>query len=334
MKRQKFFLGMGFLVALLLSGCNCSNAGVSVYEVLQDSPIAHVLVTSLNPRFEWHGSDSCEPDNFHLYIKENKPWGYDSSTGPWMGISHPIPLPEDSLVPGKEYSWMMQARNDYDPQESGDYIGPWSEYDFFYTGPACTGTLLTAPEIEVPLAQGGNPENDNWITHSGPQDFQWSYPGGCLPEFYDYQFATDAAFTDIVLSGTTTELYFMHLSETFPNCSSLFWRVAARMGSSVGPWSDAFQFHWVEDTAAGRTSTSLTTLPALMSDSTRTSCDQTGDLNSSGTVLNPGCALNQEDNRIYADGSKILAIGFLELHRGPGRRPLPLHRPGSNEIRL
>ena len=106
---------------------------------------------------------------------------------------------------------------------------------------------LVPPEIEVPLAQGGNDENDNWITHAGTQDFQWSYPGGCLPEFYDYQFATDLGFTNIVLSGTTTEPYFMHLYETFPNCSSLFWRVAARVGTTVGPWSDAFQFHWVED---------------------------------------------------------------------------------------
>ena len=311
MKRKKIILVIGFLIALLLTGCNCSNAGVSVYEVLQDSPIGHALVTSLNPTFEWHGSDSCEPDNFYMYIKENKPWGYDSTDRTIDGGDSSYTLAGGSLLPGTEYSWMMQARNDYVPGETDDYIGPWSDYDFFYTGPACPGGPLVAPELEVPLGQGGNNENDNWITHSGPQDFQWSYPGGCLPEYYDYQFATDPGFTDIVLSGTTTELYLMHLYETFPNCSSLFWRVAARVGSTVGPWSDAFQFHWVEDETCWQNlyiSDDAARINVLLYQDI---CDQTGLSNTSSTVLSPGCAVNLEENLIYADGQKNLMDWYV-----------------------
>lgn len=304
MKRKSFFLIMGFLIILLLTGCKCSNAGVSVYEVIQDNPIGHVLVTTLNPTFEWHGSDSCEPDELSLYIKETKPWGYDSQDRTLDGDVTSYTLIGGLLEPGKEYSWQMQARNDYDPEESGPYIGPWSDYDFFYTGPVCTGSTLVPPELEVPLELGGNQENDNWITHSGPQDFQWSYPGGCLPEFFDYQFAADPGFTNIVLSGTTTELYLMHLYETFPSCSSLFWRVAARVGSNVGPWSDARQFHWVEDNTCWQNQYISDDAARINVKLYQDICDQTGVLNSSGTVINPGCAVNQEDNRIYGDGQQ------------------------------
>ena len=319
MNKRAFFLLVGLLIALLLSGCKCTNEGIQSYQVILDNPIGHVLAPS-PVVFDWHGTDSCEPDHFHINIKENRYYGateYDANL-PGDSFSQVI----GTLPPATEHVWTMKAVNEYDPQQTVGNIGDSSEPGYFYTGPVCTGGPLLAPDLEIPRDPSHVPDLDNWISHSGPQDFQWSYPGNCLPESYDYQFASDAAFTNIVLSGTTTEPYLMHLYETFPNCSSLYWRIAARVGSTVGPWSDAWQFHWVEDETCWQNlyiSDDAARINVLLYQDI---CDQTGYNSGSVSALSPGCAVNQNNNLIYGDGVSNAGDWFLwsytvDLGAGP-----------------
>ena len=301
--KKTIFMILGSLSLVFISGCNCNNAAVSVFEVLQDSPVAYSVVSSLTPTFTWHGSDTCEPDFFRLTIRENRIYGPgDSANAEIDGDETSYTLTGDSLLPGREYYWRMSANNEFEPGTTDDYTGPNAPKDFFYTGPVCPGGPLVAPDLEYPFDPGGNPEYDNWITHAGPQDFNWTYSGGCLPEFYDYQFATDPGFTDIVLSGTTTEPYLMHLYETFPNCTSLFWRIAARVGSTVGPWSDAQQFHWVMDDTCWQTNYISDDAARINVRLYQEQCDQTGFYAGGVTSINPGCIHGEGSSYIQGNG--------------------------------
>jgi hypothetical protein len=88
--------------------------------------------------------------------------------------------------------------------------------------------------------------NNAWISHNHQEPFEWHYKGGCLPPWYDFQFATDPGFTDIVDYGSTAD-HKQILNQSFSGCSTLFWRIRANDGTSTGPWSDSRQFHWVTD---------------------------------------------------------------------------------------
>ena len=233
------------IIVLFISGCRCDNAAVEAFEFIADSPIGGALVSSLTPEFDWHGSDSCDPDEYHLYIREDIQYGGDTAYTDVAYTDVPYTLTGDSLLPGRVYYWFGRAENVWSSEEPGAH-GEYSEPEYFFTGPVCSGETLIAPELEYPRLHGSE-EFDNWIGHGGLQDFHWSYTGGCLPISYDYQFATDNGFTDIVFSGTTTEPYVQHIYESFPSCSTIFWRVAANDGSTVGPWSDTWSFHTVTD---------------------------------------------------------------------------------------
>ncbi|MCK4801632.1 MAG: hypothetical protein KAS84_06550 [Anaerolineales bacterium] len=224
----KFLISL--LILLFLSSCVCDAGEIAVFEVLKDSPADGDLVSSLLPTFNWHHNESCDPDYYHLYIKENGPYlpGININTSD-DDTSHTIT--GTPLQPAKEYTWMIQANVNMVGS------GPFTDTSIFYTGPVCSGSTLVAPELEVP-------GNSAWIDHNNLQEFNWTYPGDCLPTSYSYQFASDPGFTNILTSGTTP-LYQQYLFETFPSCSTVFWRVAARDGSTVGPWSEVFDFHWV-----------------------------------------------------------------------------------------
>jgi len=231
-KKKLLVVLLGGVLLLLLTGCKCTPEQMADLIVINDSPADGTLISSLLPSFSWH-SDSCEPSYYWLSIHENgSNYLYAESTQvPDNETSFDWVAPP--LEPGKEYAWHVRPYL----VDSGSISGSDSEETIFYTGPVCSGETLIAPEPHAP----------NWIDHAGPQEFNWTYPGGCLPISYDYQFASDIGFTDIILSGTTTEPYAQHMVQTFPNCSSVFWRVRANDGTSVGPWSDSRQFHWVTD---------------------------------------------------------------------------------------
>ncbi len=325
-KKSKLWLILGIFFTILLSGCKCSNAGVEAFEVFADLPIGGELVNSLTPLFDWHGSDSCDPDQYSLYISEDLLYGPADTAHAEVDYDDvPYTLAGDSLLPGRAYYWTARAMNLYESSEDPGAVGPDSEKAYFFTGPVCSGSPLIAPELEYPFDPGSIGKFDNWITHDNLQDFHWTYKGGCLPISYDYQFALDAGFTAIVLSGTTTEQYEQHIFESFPNCSSLFWRVRANDGTSVGPWSDALQFHWV------REGTDCYQTHYLSDDAARIDvqlywddCSQTGYFTSI-SITDPGCRADHISPMIVADGerspSSDYGMGGFEVDLGSGPCP-------------
>jgi len=312
------------VMLLLAAGCNCSNAQIGIFEIITTSPIGGEIVSSLNPTFDWHGSDSCEPDKYRLNIREDIQYGADSAYADVAGNGLPYSLSGDSLLPGRSYYWYAQAVNEYTSPEDTGAHGPESAQAHFFTGPVCSGETLVPPELEYPRQYGGGEEFDNWITHNHLQKFKWTYNGGCLPISYDYQFATDPGFTDIVLSGTTTKPYAQSTNQTFPNCSTLFWRVAANDGSTVGLWSESFNFHWVrKGTSCYQThyiSDDAANIRVLLYEDV---CHKTGFEMGTRTLLDSGC-VSGKGGFVSADGihtSQDKRLDDFRVDLGPGPCP-------------
>jgi len=254
-KRTRWFV-LALFITTLLAGCRCDNSVIPTYFGIGDTP-TDGEVTSLTPSFNWHGSDSCEPDEYIFRIEEggiptlglvntnispsNLPYTYVGGVG-------------SDLEPGKSYTWYLTAVNG---SNNGDppVFGPKTEIGQFFTGPVCSSIALVAPELL-------DPEATEWL--SKEHLFKWSYPSGCLPISYEVQFANDAGFTDIYLTTTTTEPYAQELLMAFPDCSSMFWRVRASDGTLInvirlersppGPKHSTMGVRWKARLSSGRES--------------------------------------------------------------------------------
>lgn len=288
-RKKSFILVLGGLIALLLTGCNCSSSDIQAFELVQDGPPAGSIVDT-HPIFSWHTEESCTPGKYRLLV-----------TNDWVGaINHASEYPEGSALShtwtgimqgGLHAYWRMAAMT-----EDESYHGIYTDELDFYVGPLCSGQNLVAPELYRPI-------DNAWISQNQQETFEWHYKGGCLPPLYDYQFATDEGFTNIVDSGTTPD-HKQIMEKSFPNCSTLFWRVRANDGTSTGPWSDARKFHWVTDDTCWQThyiSDNAARINVLLYNDI---CGQTGYHSSNVQILDQGCALNENNNRIYGDGQK------------------------------
>ena len=282
-KKTKRWVVLGLFFSLVLSGCQCSDNQIDIMEVILDSPAGEV-VSSLLPTFNWHNSESCEPDSYHVYVKENYEY-----TG---GLNYDTPddtpsytLTGTPLLPGKEYIWKVEAIED----EYGH--SDWSDPSLFYTGPVCSGETLIAPVLQ-------SPQDFAWLM--GETEFNWTYNGGCLPDHYHYEFATDPGFVNVISSGPTFEQYAQHVNLTFPNCSSLFWRVAANDGATIGPWSASREFHYILDDTCYQWHYPSEDFAWIKVSVLRDYCDQTGFISAWTATLNPGC---------MADGMFIVGDG-------------------------
>jgi len=291
-----------FVAILGAAGCKCNNTAVEDFEVIADNPILGLVVSTLNPTFSWTANKSCDPDEYDVYITEDVRYGGDTVYADVAYDDVPYTLTGDSLLPGRSYLWKARAINVWTSYEDPSANSPYNEYSQFFTGPVCSGESLIAPDLEFP-APYSNPDYDNWITHNSLQEFKWTYTGGCLPISYDFQFATDPGFTDIVLSGTTTTPYNQSIYESFPNCSTLFWRIAANDGTSTGPWSDTWSFHWVTDETCWQNH-------YISDDAARISvwlyhdnCSHTGDA-AGMRLTSSGCKLDKNGVTLVGDGER------------------------------
>ena len=211
-------------------------------------------------------------------------------------------------------------RNNGDPP----VFGSKTEIGQFFTGPVCSGETLIAPEMGYPSQYGWPEEYDEWVNNFHDQDFTWIYNGGCLPEYFDYQFASDAAFTNIVLDGTTTEPYVQSIPVNFPNCSSLFWRVRANDGVSTGPWSDVWEFHWVEDDTCWQNHYISDDAARIYVRLYHDQCAYTGD--SAGIRLSStGCKVDKNGVTLVGDGERTYppdsTLWDFEVDLGSGPCP-------------
>ncbi len=285
-KKTKRWLVLGLFFALFLSGCQCSDNQIDIMNVINDSPLAGEVISTLLPTFTFQNSESCQPDNYTIHLTDNSEWGWSAYKD--TPDSNPTYTMTNPLYPGKEYVWNVKAHKD----SYGD--SAYSEPTFFYTGPVCSGEALIAPDLQDPGPAG-------WVEDE--ITFTWTYNGGCLPSSYDVQFAWDAAFTDIYLTATTYEPYAQHLELVHPDCSTLFWRVRANDGITTGPWSEGRDFHYVLSGGCYQWHYLSDDFAWINVRLYEDRCDQTGELTASTAApLNPGC---------IPDGMIIVGDGTL-----------------------
>ncbi len=298
-KRLRWFL-ISIFVLLFLAGCRCDNSVIPTYYGIGDTP-ADGEITSLNPSFDWHGSESCEPDEYLLKVVEEAATGGGPVLTNIAESALPYTYPGTNFLPGRSYIWYLTAINgatDTDPY----VFGPETEVGQFFTGPVCSNITLVAPELLDP---------DVAEVLSKEHLFKWFYPGGCLPISYEVQFANDAGFTDIYLTTSTTEPYAQELLMAFPDCSSMFWRVRASDGTNFGPWSSSNDFYYVisDDCGAARIDVRLSL----------DRCDQTGEIAAWTQTLNVGCKV--EGMIIVGAGEYVADMRDYEVNLGSGPCP-------------
>lgn len=272
---------------LILAGCACEPAEIQAFNVIVDGP-ADGAVVDAYPTFNWHDEESCKPPRFRIYTGQRKNYysGGSSEFAPgavvlytWQGI----------LEAGGKYYWDMSAESD--PYA---FYGPDTEERDIYIGPLCSGETLIAPELY-------RPQNAGWVTGPGPEEFEWYYEGGCLPPSYEYQFASDPGFADIIDSGTTAD-HQQIINKTFPNCSTVFWRARAQDGTSIGPWSDVRDFHWVEDETCYQNHYISDDAARIQVRLFEDICSETGYSMAPYLILPSGCT--SSEGMIHADGIK------------------------------
>jgi len=286
-KKNKLWIILGILLTVLLSGCDCDGGEIAAFVVTSDTPIDGAIVSS-NPTFTWHESESCTPNRFKIWVVSTF-YGGESSHSEFVDGSETSHTLVSTLDSGKKYTWHMYAVAE-DQSVSGI---PSSEQDF-YVGPLCSGQPILAPILL-------SPHENAMINDVPPLTFTWEYEGGCLPSSYMYQFATDIGFTDVVDTGVITD-HQMEMTKSFPDCSTLWWRVAASDGTSSGPWSSPSAFHLANSSSC----------PQIEDDSINTAwiylslfaddCPGTGTAPISGDPLNPGCVISSSGLILHGDG--------------------------------
>lgn len=304
-KKNFLYLLLAVLLTLVITSCDCDNAETQAFQVLVDGPPSGSIVDT-HPLFTWHENESCTPDKYRILVRNdwtgviNSAWEDPEGTAEshtWTGI----------MQGGLHAYWQIAAST-----ENNTYHSPYTEERDFYVGPLCSGQALSAPVLYRPIDAG-------WISHNKQEPFEWHYKGGCLPLSYDYQFATDPGFTDIVDSGTTLD-HKQILKKSFPNCSTLFWRVRANDGTSSGPWSDVRHFHWVRDESCYQTHYLSDSGARIFVELFHDLCQTTG-YHSTGATLDSSC-IQWPDNYVTGntvrDGSDYRFYDFqVDLGSGP-----------------
>lgn len=232
--KKQLLLLLTIPLMILAAGCapDCTTSEYLSFDTILDGPTEGEIVTSLTPTLSWHHNESCTPESFVAFITKDGSVGVNSTVT--SGLNSFL-SPDSALQPGGSYTWLV-----FPHRASPPIKGPkTSTSRTFYTGPICSGDPLVTPVLTYP-------EDKSFISPGSSYNFKWNYPGNCLPNAYYYEFASDPNFTEILKSGNTPNHY-QYLDETFPDCSTVFWRVAAMDGSTVGPFSDTHKFTWVTD---------------------------------------------------------------------------------------
>lgn len=232
MQKSITFLFLCTLVSVLFVGCTmplptCDTA--SLQEVTLTSPAQLAVVDSLSPTLQWtYPSDECAPEGYAITLWE----GPVLVTNIGGGTGNPSTSwgPGSPLQPGKQYRWIVAPIN-------GTTLGPASSTGIFFTGPVCTDAGLIAPTQLEPA--------DGAIFNPSTDLLWWDYTAGCTPTGYQLDVATDSTFASGLYPSGIVDIPLTRASLGDPplvECETYYWRVAARNGANVGPYSPTRSF--------------------------------------------------------------------------------------------
>ena len=220
------------IVMVSLTGCNlplptCPTE--SLQEVTLLSPAQVSVVDTLNPTLEWsYPSTECAPAGYAItmwegpVMTENIGGGTGNPSTQWG--------PGSPLEPGKQYRWNVAPIN-------GTTLGPVSDTFIFFTGPVCSAASLVPPIMLEPA--------DGAIFNETTDLLWWDYTAGCTPTGYQVDVATDSTFATGLYPPGITDIPLTRVMLGDPplaECETYYWRVAARDGATVGPFSPTRSF--------------------------------------------------------------------------------------------
>jgi hypothetical protein len=234
---KKHLIWIIFAIFLLLTatGCvpECTESEMDTKYLSNMNPHSGAIVSSLTPTLEWGWYwDYCNPYQFKITVT-NAVTGSESAHSV-SGTARDYTL-STPLEAGAKYNWSIYGVT------SDGYPCRSSERDF-YTGPLCSNITPIAPVLDYPAdGEFVSPHSKNLHL-----TVQWHYTEYCLPHTYVYEFATDPDFINIIASGETSD-HKQSLTETFPDCSTIYWHIAAKNGNLQGPFSETRSFNFIFD---------------------------------------------------------------------------------------
>ncbi len=234
---------------------------------------AQFSVTSLTPTLTWSYPDpTCLPTGYNLHFAMGPL--YTPELGGSLGLATSY-TPGTPLQPGKVYEWKVSA-------VSGGSVGPESSRRVFFTGPQCDSAGMSAPVLF---------EYEDWATINTLSPFlKWDSVGGCIPEGYRLQIATDAAFTSILESDDFPIPLNRAIAGDpgpFTDCTRYYWRVAQLVGGAAGPFSEVWTFR-IDLTGACAPEPPASVSGVVWNDNNEDSVRQVAESGRPGVVVNIG----------------------------------------------
>lgn len=220
-------LVMGNLVGCTIPLPTCPTD--SLQEVTLLSPAQVSIVDTLEPTLEWsYPSAECAPAGYAITMWEG-PVMVDNLGG---GTGNPSTAwgPGSPLEPGKQYRWNVAPIN-------GTTLGPVSDTFIFFTGPVCTDASLVPPTMLEPADGASFNETTDLLW--------WDYTAGCTPTGYQVDVGTDSSFASGLYPSGIVDIPLTRVLLGDPplvECETYYWRVAARNGATVGPFSPTRSF--------------------------------------------------------------------------------------------
>lgn len=234
-KKHLIWILFTALILLTAAGCapECTEGELDHEYAYNLQPQDEGIVASLTPTLSWSWNEPCNPHRFVIGLFKDSSGPVEEFEVSGSQTEYAITTPLD---PGSKYNWSIYTTL------SNQFVGPTSNEHTFYTEPLCSGAPTVAPILD-------SPEDGEFVTpNHWPYDieFHWHYSGACLPTSFLYEFASDPNFQNIIVSGETQN-HSQFIALSFPDCTTIYWHVAAKNGSQAGPFSATQSFSWIED---------------------------------------------------------------------------------------
>jgi len=253
MSKKFIIMLIAVLVVIAAGGCTktCTESDLASFTVILDSPSDGSTVSYSEPYlFDWHYEESCEPNSYYFQLfdpvrgKNTQIFTGDEASDINSDdmLKHYPPTGFMQMYPGSEYQWHVTAVGD----DIWNNQSPESQTFTFYTDGLCTPSELDAPVLK-------SPKDGSWVTTNTFNtkgepliSIKWRQQENCYAEEFQYQVALDPFFDHVILAGGTDAL---DTSEYVPmaNCTHLYWRVRALVGSTKSDWSEPYSFYYAAD---------------------------------------------------------------------------------------